>query len=384
MENENKRISESGKIRVLHVLSTLVPGGVQSVILGYADSLKNSDVIFDYVVQGDGNHEIERKVENNGSIIYKLTSLSKHPIRFAKELYKLLKQHPEYQIVHVHLNYLNFLPLFISSKAGVTVRISHSHSDRITKAILVKFIRVVIRSFIVFYATDLWACSDGSYQWLYNKKLKNKYILRNAIDDKRFLFNLNSRTAYRNELSIADEFLCVCVGTLSKIKNQTYLLDVFKQLASDRKYKLIIVGEGVCRNELSDKICEIGLDDSVKLLGRRLDIPQLLSASDCFLLPSLTEGLPLSVIEAQVNGLPCIVSSNVTQDIKLSENVTFLNIGSDSINDWASKIKSLDSNKYNRENNNIDAIKESGYLISVESGKLYSKYKELFNRCVIH
>lgn len=367
------------EIRVLHLISTLVSGGVQRVILEYASNIKDYGITFDYLVQGKGNQEIEEKVINEGSRIFTIPSVNGNPFAFFKHLYSFLKEHPEYRIIHIHQNYLNWLPLLTAKIAGVKVRISHSHSNRESKSLFVLAIRKMLRFLITKSATDLWACSESAFKWLYGDNSKNKYILNNAVDHTKFCFSDEKRQVMRESLGIKDEFVCTCVGTLSEIKNQAFLLEVFNKLQKKGKFKLMLVGEGNKREELLSMINIYGLESIAHLLGERSDVDELLSASDCFVLASQTEGIPLSVIEAQFNGLPCIISDTVTDEVRITNNVCFLSIKPSDVKKWAEEIESL-SCCDKRLKLSAEEIQESGYAISFEASKLNRKYRELLSR----
>ena len=368
------------EIRVLHLISTLVSGGVQNVVMGYGKNVRPFGIIFDYIVQGEGNADIEDQLRANGSRIYMFPSLSRRPIAYFAKLFSFLKGHPEYQIVHIHLNYLNGLPMLAAKLAGVKVRISHSHSNRKAKSMAVKIYRAIGKLIITSNATDLWACSEPAYRWLYGRKDKGRFILNNAIDDRIFTYDSERREKMRISLDLIDKYVCVCVGTLSEIKNQIFLLKVFRSLRSYTDIRLLIVGDGNKRKELLTAVKELDLSETVILLGDRDDVPSILHASDCFLLPSRNEGISVSTIEAQISGLPCIVSSGVTPDVKISERIDFLDIQDNNITEWSHKILSFYKSHLPRSGMSMENIRESGYALSFEAKKLANKYKELIAR----
>lgn len=368
------------EIRVLQIISTLVSGGVQKVVMGYGEYVRQYGVTFDYIVQGEGKAEIEEGLRTNGSRIFVFPSLSENPTAFFRQLRAFLKVHPEYKVAHVHLNYLNGIPLLAAKMAGVKVRISHSHSNRMASSMAVKVFRAIGREFIAANATDFWACSIPAYRWLYGKKQKNEFILNNAVDEKKFAYNQEIRQKMRASLGFTDEFVCVCVGTLSTLKNQTFLLKVFEALRPYPKIRLLLVGDGDKRELISAKVQELGLTETVSLLGDQADVSSILHASDYFLLPSLSEGLSVSTIEAQISGLPCLVSNGVPKDVKISEKITFLEIQENNISEWADKIIGLYQTASQRSGMEAEKIEKSGYALAAEAYRLATKYKELLKR----
>ena len=367
-------------VHVLHLLTTIIPnGGVQKLILGYAEQVSRHGVIFDYVAQGQGDPELEQRCRDDGSQIFYVPEMTKHPIGFTKALYQLLRAHPEYRIIHVHQNFLNFIPLLTAKAAKTDVRISHSHNSYATSR-LKKLVRGVSRFLIQRTATELWGCSKLAYGWLYGKPFAESphiYILHNAIDASRFAFLPERRAALRCGAGLQDEFVCICVANLSALKNQSLLLDAMKALQAaqpERPVVLWLVGEGSIRPALEEKCRQLGLESSVRFLGRRTDVPELLLQADCFLLPSHAEGLPVSVVEAQMSGLPCILSANITREVALRDDVVFLDIGDGNVPAWARQILTFSRMKIDRE---TPLPQDCGYDIEKEGEKLAAKYKAL-------
>lgn len=371
MENE---------IRVLHLLTAIIPnGGVQSLILRYARQARLHGVVFDYVAQLPGDPELERQCRDSGSQIYSVPEMTKHPIGFLRSLGRLLRQHPEYRIFHVHQNFLNFLPLWAAKRAGVPVRISHSHSTYSTSAIKQQ-VRRILRRLVLHSATELWACSQDAYQWLYGETYQDtahRYILHNAVDSKQFRFRPERREALRIQQGLGDTFLCICVGTMSALKNQTFLLDVWKYLASKqsgRPFQLWLVGDGQTRESLETKVSALGLHETVSFLGIRKDVPDLLCQADCLLLPSLAEGLPVCAVEAQASGLPAIVSEYVPREVAFTDAVTFLPLD---VTLWADHLLTLSEQEVVR-TSEIDPA--CGYCMERESLRLVQQYRRLLGK----
>ncbi|KLU66125.1 putative glycosyltransferase EpsF [Desulfosporosinus acididurans] len=371
------------QIRVLHLLTTLVSGGVQQVVLNYAKKIKEYDVIFDYIVQGKGNPDIENKCLLNGSKIYYLPEMTKHPIGFSGNLFRLLKMYPEYKIIHIHQNYQNTLPLWIAKIAGVNVRISHSHSSRPKSTAVKEILKGLDRRMLIAASTDLWACGKAAYSWLYGRELVlsdiHSFILHNSVDSKKYAFDVARRRRVRQELKIDDEFICMCVATLSDNKNQSFLLDIMWYLKNNSRenIKLIIVGDGGIRSELEGKCSNLNLDECVVFLGDRRDVPDLLNAADCFLLPSHFEGFGLSIVEARANGLPCIVSSNVTDEVKIGKDVCFIDIGDGAVKKWAERIIRCEHKHYINRDEMVRTISNTGFDLETEADKLSQLYKEM-------
>ena len=369
------------EIKILQLITTLVSGGVQKVVLEYADKVRNYGIRFDYAVQGRGNNVIEQKVVGAGSEIFVFPEIKKHPILFTKKFYAFLKKHPEYKVVHVHQNFVNVIPLTVARFAGVKTRISHSHNSYNASSRFTMVLRSVISRFIYWNATDLWACSENAYQWLYKGKDKNKYILHNAVDCEKYTFNLEKRNTLRDVLGIdKQEFVCITVGTICNRKNQAFLIRLMAKKAANNRVKMLIVGEGEMQWELETQAKKLGLTNDILFLGDRADVPDLLSASDCFILASKSEGLPLSAVEAQINGLPCLLSSMITEEVSFSGKVHFLPINNTDLELWLNKIELLQQSHDSRNGLLRQVVCDSRFDIEREAKLLSLKYKELFER----
>ena len=226
---------------------------------------------------------------------------------------------------------------------------------------------------------EFWACSKEAWFSLYGRLSQKAYILHNSVDKEIYMFKDNERNEYRRNVGVnTTDFVCICVATLSERKNQTFLIEIIKELPSF--FKLLLVGDGAIRPQLIDFAKELGVDDRVLFLGDRDDVPALLSAADCFVLASKAEGLGLAAVEAEVNGLPCVISDCVPREVAFTEQVWFESIGENGIPAWKNRLLQIESENYEHSSPPRDVIASSGYDISVEGRKLAHKYKELFER----
>lgn len=201
-----------------------------------------------------------------------------------------------------------------------------------------------MRLFLKKYCNVKIACSKEAGEFLYGKKefTKNGIILNNGIDTGIFEFNSERRISTRKALNIgSDSVVLGHIGQLYSVKNQSFLIDVFNFFHNNTENSyLLLIGEGSDKEMLTNKIKSLGLENNVFLLGGRSDIPELLCAMDCFVFPSIHEGFPLTLIEAQASKLPCMISDTVTNLTKLNDNVAFLSVNAQ-ISEWTDKINEL-------------------------------------------
>lgn len=318
-------MSEKKPIIVAQVMGKWLGNGVESVIMNYYRHLDHSKVQFDFICDEDSTRIPYDEIKKLGGRVFlvpKYQNLSK----YLKALEKLFKEN-QYHIVHSNINTLSVFPLYAAKKAGVPVRISHSHSTSNPKEWKRNLIKNILRPFSKRYATDYFACSEVAGRYLFGNKTYDRgevKIIHNAIDIEKFKFDEVARKKLRKELGIKDNTVVIGhVGRFVQQKNHTFLVDVFKEYhKKNPDSKLLLVGSGPLEDKIKKKVEKLGLKDSVLFLGQRDDINKLYSAMDVFCLPSLYEGLPVVGVEAQASGLPCVFSDKITNDTVITKDTT--------------------------------------------------------------
>lgn len=375
MKNSNK------PIRVAQIMGKWVGGGVEAVIMNYYRHIDKSKVQFDFICDSDSTNIPYEEIEQLGGKVILCPPYQKIT-KYLKELKRIFKER-NYKIVHSHINTLSVFPLYAAKKAGVKIRIAHSHATTNKKELKRHILKLILRPFSKIFATDYMCCSDIAGIWQFGKKTfkKNKVTkLHNAIDLTKFSYNIDSRKKIRKELSINDD-CCVIghVGRMVKTKNQMFIIDVFNEIQKENENSILIfVGQGPDYTELLDKVMNYNLENKVIFLGQRNDIYDVFQAFDIFLLPSLYEGLGMTLIEAQVSGLKCIASKNVPIESKITENVEYYDLDKGALF-WAKKICLLD---FKKRKNQIDSAKKSGYDIKIERKILEDFYEKMQERSV--
>lgn len=310
-------------IIVAQIMGKWVGGGVESVIMNYYRHLDHSKVQFDFICDEDSTRIPYDEIKKLGGRVFLVPKYQNLP-KYLKVLEKLFKEN-QYRIVHSNINTLSVFPLYAAKKAGVPIRISHSHSTSNPKEWKRNFIKNILRPFSKRYATDYFACSEVAGRYLFGNKTFNRgevKIIHNAIDIDKFKFDEVARKKLRKELGIKDSTIVIGhVGRFVQQKNHTFLVDVFKEYhKKNPDSKLLLVGSGPLEDEIKKKVERLGLKDSVLFLGQRDDINKLYSVMDIFCLPSLYEGLPVVGVESQAAGLPIIFSNWVSHEAIISKN----------------------------------------------------------------
>lgn len=367
---------EKKTLRVAQVIGKFVGGGVESVVLNYYTHIDKSKIQFDFIFDEDSIDIPYELIENMGGRVIIIPPYQKI-FKYHKELKKIFREN-NYKIVHSHINTLSIFPLFAAKCAGVPIRIAHSHSTTNRKEKKRNLLKQLLRPFSKIFATDYISCSELAGRWLFGKKTYDKgevYIMNNAIDLEKFKYNEEIRKEKRKELRIKEDTIVIGhIGRFVEAKNHKFLIEVFNKVHKKEPNSiLILVGKGPLADEIKEEINNLGLNNSVKVLGQRSDVNELYQVMDCLVFPSLYEGLGMVLIEAQCSGLYCIASNNVPEEAKLTSRVEFLDLD-ESQDKWSEQI--LKTN-YKLRENCTTKIGDSGYDINNECKKLERKYIEL-------
>lgn len=340
--------------------------GISSVIVNYISNMDRSGLQFDFVVQPDIREDYKKILMSLGDIIV-IPDRKQSTWDYIIALNKILKK-KQFDVIHIHGNSGTMaIEAYFAKIHGIKKILVHCHNTECEHPIVNCILTPIMKKL----ATNLLACSTASGKWLYgNQKF---IVLNNAIDTRRFCFNQLIRDECRNEFALKDEFVIGHIGNFIEQKNHEFLIDIFKEYhKSNSNSKLLLGSDGPKLEEIKKKVLEYNLTDSVIFAGRRSDVERLYNAMDVFVFPSLWEGLPLVLIEAQTSGLPCLVSSVITNEVKCTDNIYYKEL-SDGAVLWAEKIQAI--NFVNRLCNRIcDIISESGFEITKEADKLRKIY----------
>lgn len=308
-------------IEVLNIISGLWVGGVQTFLIQVTRPLLDMGIRMNFVVQTNEEQHYDSMVESLGCRIHHLPNLTTEYKNFDKEFQLLLQSHPEYKIVHSHLNFANTHVLRVAKRKGVPFLISHSHNDwrKLSEGSIKRYFGLKFRQYNCSkLATHLVGCSQNATMWLYGNFFKDKTrkVITNGIDVSKFSFNLDNRLKIRKSYKIDnDTTVFIHTGSFNPVKNHKFLIELFyhyKKINSE--FKIFLCGEGELKSDILQLIREKCLEDNFIFTGAVDNVYEYLSASDVFLLPSLYEGLSFSTIEAQANGLRCIVANSVPEE----------------------------------------------------------------------
>jgi glycosyltransferase EpsF len=333
--------------RVLHIVSTMDRGGAETLIMNVYRNLDKKKLQFDFITHSPKKGEFDDEIQGLGGIVYKIPSLGQlGPLEYVKRLIEIMKSKP-YIGVHAHTDYQSGFPALAAKIAGIQNRICHSHSNNWLKGTKMKekIILKILQTVIKFTATSYCSCSKEAAGFLFGKRVLENgktNILKNFIDIRTFTnTDRNCRKSVVQELSLQDDAKIIGhVGTFSESKNQIYILNILKKLLEEDKcYVALLVGDGPLREKIEYEAQRLGIDNHIKFLGVREDIPRLMKAFNVFLFPSIFEGFGIVTLEAQGAGTPCIVSDSIPSSVDMDLGlVSFVNLNH-RIEVWCQEIK---------------------------------------------
>lgn len=359
-------------IRILQVVNIMDRAGLETMLMNYYRNIDRSKIQFDFLTHRKNDGSYDEEIKMLGGNVYHAPRLmpQSYPAYF-KWMKNFFAEHPEYKIIHSHIDTMSFFPLLAAKQSNIPVRISHSHSSKLDKDFKLP-IKYTAKIFLPRVANYYYACGHHAGNFLY--KDKSFTIINNACDVKKFTFDSDKRTSIKKQFGIENKFIIGHVGRYCYIKNQLFILDIFNEFLSlDNNSMLILIGKGPDENKIRQKIKDLNLEDKVILLIDRNDVNELYNIMDVFVMPSLFEGLPVVAVEAQINGLKCFMSDKISDEVKITDTLEMLSLDK-SAKEWADIIynANCERNPYA-----VNQIKEKGYDISIESKKLMDYYIQL-------
>jgi len=357
-------------LRVLHYVGKMDRGGMETLIMNIYRNIDRSKIQFDFAIHGDRNGDFEDEILELGGKFYRFPIMRKNPITYRYAWRKFWKEHANvYTAFHFHTNSLaNIIAFEEAFRSGVRMRIVHSHSSSSNKGKLQStniFLHKLHRNRIKRIATNLFACSNEASQWLFGgNKLGDKRVLllKNGVDVNRFKFNQAIRDQMRLNLGLQEKKVIGHIGSFINVKNHEFLLDIIDNAhKKNPNIRAIFIGDGLLRTHLTTIVKSRKLESIVQFLGVRKDVSNLLSAMDLFIFPSLYEGLPVSLVEVQANGLPALVSDSITNNVKINNNIEYISLHKGT-EYWSQRaLIRLESDKHSTD---VQSLIEAGFDIS--------------------
>ena len=354
--------------KVLHYVGIMNRGGMETLIMNLYRNIDLNRFQFDFAAHSYRTGDFDEEITQMGGKIFHFPAYRSNPGKYRNEWRKFFTEHSgEYAAFHFHTNSLaNLVALEEAARSGVPVRIVHSHSSFANKGrlqYLNNFLHRFHQKKLKHLATHLLACSTEAANWLYGGNCldgKNVILMHNGINCDNYTYNAEQAERKKKELGIGDKTVVGHIGKFIKVKNHQFLLSILSQMIEQNKdIVALLIGDGELAEQMKSLAEQLSISENVYFLGVRSDIPELLMCMDLFLMPSLYEGLPVSMIEAQASGVPALISDTISKEVKIKDNVYFQSLQSGS-DVWAESAQ-----KILREKRIIDnsSLKAAGYDI---------------------
>lgn len=364
-------------IRILQVVSNMDRAGIETMLMNYYRHIDRNRIQFDFLCNklkpGDYDEEIIRM----GGRIFHTPGLN--PFKYGaylKYMDQLFREHPEYKIVHAHNDAFVVYSLYAAKRNHVPVRIAHVHCSAFGWDYKLP-LKWVCRPLIKPIASHLWACGMVAGEFFYGKGTPF-HVHNNAIEVNRYVYNEAARQRIRRMNNLGNGIVIGHIGRFVWQKNHRFLIDIFShiyQLSPQAHLVLLGVGDGI--QAIQAYVREKGLEHVVHFMHGVNNVNEWCSAFDCFIMPSLSEGMPVVGIEAQTADLPCIFSDSITREVDILPSTCFLSL-KQSPEIWAEKALQLIREKGVRQDRSQE-ITQAGFNIEIETVKLMEMYERMYN-----
>ena len=360
------------RLKILHVGIDENLGGIETYLLKISSHFDFQNFHFDFLSFKGSHPCFMRELSSLGCGFKFITGRRENYFRSRKELRELLEAE-KYDIIHCHLNSLSYIdPALVGLKVGSKV-IVHSRNAGSATGSSNRYLCFINKFLLPYDKVVKVAVSDKAGKWMFGENRKC-LVLNNGVDTDKFCFSEVKRNEFRKELGISDDReIIVHVGAFRPQKNHSFLIDVFSCYQKAHKESLLLlVGEGELKNEIEEKVESLGIGQSVLFLGQRLDLEKVLSGSDKFLFPSLYEGFPNALLEAEASGLLCVVSDEITRQTCLANSIA-LSLRSP-VEVWS---KALGGEKCRNRESYSKMVESKGYGIKGEIERLELLYRRI-------
>lgn len=349
---------------MLCITAGMNTGGAETFLMKIYRNLDKAHYQMDFCVVSRENFYAEEIAEMGGNI-YFIPLKSKHPIKSFWAIRNLVKENSFDAVMRVNEHSLSVIDLLAAKSGGakkLVMRSSNASSSSKFKIILHKMFRILPQ-----IVPDVkLAPSILAAEYTFGKQCVKKNevtILNNGLQIDDFKFSSENRSFHRKQLNVQGKLVVGHVGRFSIQKNHEFLIDIFYEIQKkNQEAVLLLAGDGELKEKIAEKIERLGLQDKCIFLGIRKDINELLSAMDLFIFPSLFEGMPNTVIEAQTNGLPCLVSDSVTREVQVTSFVQMMSLTSPA-SVWADRAMDIVYGKEKLRENAAEIMRQRGYDI---------------------
>ena len=347
-------------------------GGAETFLMKIYRQLDKRYYQMDFCVSSKKECFYDQEITSMGGKIFHITKKSVNPFKNFYDIIKTVKKGKYKSVIRISQHSMSSLDLLAAKMGGARKLVFRSSNSNSCGSIINRFFHKIFMPCAIIIPNVKIAPSDYAAEHMFGKKQQKNgkiKIIKNGLPISEFKFNPKQRTNIRRELGIEDKFVIGHVGRMTEQKNHQFLLEVFREyLKTNKDATLLLIGDGEKRKQIEDSVASNNIADKVIFLGVKKNISELYNAMDCFVFPSLFEGMPNTVIEAQTNGLNCIVSDTITPLLKITPNIVYCKL-SDSPKKWAKVIS-----KSNNRSMSPDILYKKGYDIKTVTDILIGEF----------
>lgn len=365
------------KLHVLHVLGRLNIGGAESRVMDLYRNIDRTKYQFDFMQHTDDVCAFQKEIEELGGTVYHVPRFRFfNIISYCRSWKIFFKKHPEIKIVHGHMTSTAGIYLPIAKKIGNAYTIAHARSagvDKGIKGVLTRVLRLGLSK----KCDQCFSCSELASIAVFGQKAYEKgavQVIPNAIEVEKFVYDERKRAEIRAQYQISDDMYVIGhVGRFHSAKNHTYMVQIIKEcVQKDKKCCLMFVGDGPLKEQVVEYVKSMGMQEHVIFTGNQSNVADYYQAFDCFILPSFYEGLPGTAVEAQVSGLPGIISDRVTSEAIVTDTMKQESIDVEP-KYWADRIMGY---RGLERKTRIDEVRAAGFDVKEQAQRLSDFYAE--------
>ena len=355
-------------IRIVHVFGSLDRGGAETFVMNVYRHIDRTRIQFDFIVnETEKTYDYEPEIVSLGGRVYRVPRYTvSNYFSYKRVVGRLLKQHPEWKMIHGHLLSPGYIYFSLAQKHQM-VTIAHAHISGYIKRSIKSSAKRLFQKVTISRADHLFACAESAAGFVFGRECHRSILVKNGIDLTQFVYREEKRKKIRKEFNLGEEKVYGHIGRFMPVKNHQYLLAVFHEILKvDKTAILLLVGDGRLKADIQAHVNQLGIASQVIFTGTRTDVAELLCAMDVLIFPSIREALPVSLIEAQATGLPCVISASITHEVVVVDEVKQLDI-TDMPHHWASVAIQMGTKNGNSNRMNKIApekIKGAGYNIN--------------------
>lgn len=369
-------------IRVLQVLGGTGLGGAESRVMDLYRSVDRTRVQFDFAVHNAKRDHFDDEIEALGGHIYRLPRFRIYNWPAYRRAWKLFfAEHPGYACVHGHMTSTASIYLPVAKKAGVLRTVAHARSAGVDGGLKGKLTRLMRRN-LWKKADFCFACSALAGEAVFGEKAQKKglvHVIPNAIAVEKFAYDSAKREEMRSRLNVQERFVVGHVGRFNPMKNHLFLLEIFAQIKKERKdAALLLLGEGGGMDAAKERAQQLGIGDCVFFLGNQENVADYYQAMDFLVFPSLYEGMPGTVLEAQAAGLPCLIADTITAEVKVTKLVQTMSLDA-AAQKWArnviGRMEKLSETGEIR-HSGVEELKKAGFDVNDQARRMTAFYEK--------